>query len=103
MNPLRQTASAISYIPNLGERIIVSAMKVYKAGSTSAEMNAWASSGGVFRTKAGKYMAARLIDQKNSNVAFMGYMYGDEEKKLNRFWKSIEFRVNAPVALVDRS
>jgi hypothetical protein len=32
----------------------------------------------------------------------MGYMYGDEEKKLNRFWKSIEFRVNTPVALVDR-
>lgn len=103
MNPLRQTAYAVSYIPNLAERIIVSAMKVYKAGSTAAEMNAWAASGGIFRTKGGKYMAARLIDQKNSNVAFMGYMYGDEEKKLNRFWKSIEFRVNAPVALVDRS
>ncbi|HET9236685.1 MAG TPA: serine protease [Oligoflexus sp.] len=103
MNPLRQTAYAVSYIPNLAERIIVSAMKVYKAGSTAAEMNAWAASGGIFRTKGGKYMAARLIDQKNSNVAFMGYMYGDEEKKLNRFWKSIEFRVNAPVALVDRN
>jgi hypothetical protein len=77
-------------------------MKVYKAGSTPAEMNAWAASSGIFRTKGGKYMAARLIDQKNSNVAFMGYMYGDEEKKLNRFWKSIEFRVNTPVALVDR-
>jgi hypothetical protein len=103
MNPLRQTAYAVSYIPNLAERIIVSAMKVYKAGSTTAEMNAWAASSGIFRTKGGKYMAARLIDQKNSNVAFMGYMYGDEEKKLNRFWKSIEFRVNSPVALVDRS
>jgi hypothetical protein len=102
MSPLRQTAYAVSYIPNLSERIIVSAMKVYKAGSTAAEMNAWAASSGIFRTKGGKYMAARLIDQKNSNVAFMGYMYGDEEKKLNRFWKSIEFRVNTPVALVDR-
>jgi hypothetical protein len=104
INPLRQTAYAISYIPNLAERIIVSAMKVYKVGGAPAEMSAWADkpNGGIFRTKAGKYMAARLIDQKNPNVAFMGYMYGDEEKKLNRFWKNIEFRVNSPVAIVDR-
>jgi hypothetical protein len=78
-------------------------LKVFKAGSTAAEMNSWSASSGVFRTKGGKYMAARLIDQKNSNVAFMGYMYGDEEKKLNRFWKAIEFRVQSPVALVNRS
>ncbi len=105
INPLRPSAYAISYIPNLAERIIVSAMKVYKAGATPAEMNAWADkpNGGIFRTKAGKFMAARLIDQKNPNVAFMGYMYGDEEKKLNRVWKSIEFRVNSPVAVLDRS
>jgi hypothetical protein len=104
IQPLRQTAYAISYIPNLAERIIVSAMKVYKAGGTSAEMSAWADkpNGGIFRTKAGRYMAARVIGQGNPNVAFMGYMYGDEEKKLNRFWKSIEFRVNSPVAVVDR-
>jgi hypothetical protein len=103
MNPLRQTAYAISYIPNLADRIIVSAMKVYKAGSTPAEMSAWASNSGVFRTKAGKYMAARFIDQKNPHVAFMGYMYGDEEKKLNRFWKSIEFSVNSPIAVLGRN
>jgi hypothetical protein len=102
--PLRQTAYSISYIPNLAERIIVSAMKVYKAGSTPADMSAWAdkSNGGIFRTKAGKFMAARMIGQGNPNVAFMGYMYGDEEKKLNRVWKSIEFRVNSPVATADR-
>ncbi|HYX33870.1 MAG TPA: serine protease [Oligoflexus sp.] len=99
INPLKQNAYAISYIPNLAERIIVSAMRVYKAGRSPADMNE-----GVFRTKAGRYMATRFIDQKNSPVAFMGYMYGDEEKKLNRFWKSIEFSVaTPPVLLTNRS
>ncbi|WP_141731803.1 S1 family peptidase [Oligoflexus tunisiensis] len=105
ISPLRQSAFAISYVPNLAERIIVSATKVYKAGSPPTQMSSWADkpTGTVFRTKAGKFMAARLIDQKNSPVALMGYMYGDEEKKLNRFWKSTEFSVASPFAVANRN
>jgi serine protease Do len=103
--PLRQSAYAVAYVPNLAERIIVSATKVYKAGSPQNQMSSWAgkSTGAVVRTRAGKYMAAQWIDQKNSPVALMGYMFGDEEKKLNRFWKSTEFRVASPVTMASRN
>lgn len=87
-NPLRQQAYAISYSPNLAERLTVSAVKFYKTGKTPGAVES------VYKTRTGKFMAAKLIDQKNSAMAVMGYMYGDEQLKLNRMWKSTDFGMN---------
>ncbi len=105
-NPLKQVAFSISYFPNVLDKIVATSMKVYRGLLTAPDSGDWVGmiarrkpfDGTVYRTKRGKFMASKLVEQKNENTVVMGYMYGDEEKKLSRFWKGTAFGLNASFA-----
>ncbi len=97
--PFKMVPYAISYYPNVAEKILVTAAKVYRSGTSPKDKSEWSYltsgkkpfDGGVYETKDGMFMATEIVERIGNNCVIIGTVAGENEQFIKRFKQSLSF------------